>query len=207
VQPGVEGVEKLDGSFESNAEVLVPLVAGNLRLVYSEAFNEGAFERRGGHARSATLRQMAAAERKPVDDCASYLLPYSPYLQYDQALAEGVPIATGVIEGACRHLVQDRMNLTGARWSLTGAEAVLRLRALRSSNDFDAYWKFHEQQEYERNHASPLRRPPRAKNRPATDPVIATPPFHHAENRQKERSPVGGLRTHEATLMPKESQI
>jgi hypothetical protein len=46
------------------------------------------------------------------------------------------------------------MNLTGARWSLTGAEAVLRLRALRSSNDFDAYWKFHEQQEYERNHAS-----------------------------------------------------
>src|SRR5438045_5107396 len=45
-------------------------------------------------------------------------------------------------------------NLTGARWGLTGAEAVLRLRALRSSNDFDAYWKFHEQQEYERNHAS-----------------------------------------------------
>ena len=46
------------------------------------------------------------------------------------------------------------MNLTGARWSLTGGEAVLRLRALRSSNDFDAYWKFHEQQEYQRHHAS-----------------------------------------------------
>jgi hypothetical protein len=46
------------------------------------------------------------------------------------------------------------MNLTGARWSLTGAEAVLRLRALRSSDDFDSYWEFHEQQEYERNHAS-----------------------------------------------------
>lgn len=107
-----------------------------------------------GMRRSATLRKMAAAERKPVDECADYLLHYSPYLQYDQALAEGVPIATGVIEGACRHLVQDRMNLTGARWGLTGAEAVLRLRALRSSNDFDAYWQFHEQQEYERNHAS-----------------------------------------------------
>ena len=107
-----------------------------------------------GVRRSATLREMAAAERKPVDDCADYLLNYSPYLQYDKALAEGVPIATGVIEGACRHLVQDRMNLTGARWSLTGAEAVLRLRALRSSNDFDAYWEFHEQQEYERHHAS-----------------------------------------------------
>jgi hypothetical protein len=107
-----------------------------------------------GVRRSATLREMAAAERKPVDDCADYLLNYSPYLQYDKALAEGVPIATGVIEGACRHLVQDRMNLTGARWSLTGAEAVLRLRALRSSNDFDAYWEFHEQQEYERHHTS-----------------------------------------------------
>ena len=107
-----------------------------------------------GMRRSATLREMAAAERKSVDDCADYLLNYSPYLQYDKALAEGVPIATGVIEGACRHLVQDRMNLTGARWSLSGAEAVLRLRALRSSNDFDAYWEFHEQQEYQRHHAS-----------------------------------------------------
>ena len=107
-----------------------------------------------GMRRSATLREMAAAERKPVDDCADYLLNYSPYLQYDQALSQGVPIATGVIEGTCRHLVEDRMNLTGARWRLTGAEAVLRLRALRSSNDFDAYWKFHEQQEYKRHHAS-----------------------------------------------------
>ena len=69
-------------------------------------------------------------------------------------LAAGFPIATGVIEGACRHLVSDRMDLTGARWSLAGAEAMLRLRALRSSGDFDKYWRFHEQREYERNHAS-----------------------------------------------------
>jgi hypothetical protein len=107
-----------------------------------------------GMRRSATLRNMTTAERQPVDECADYLLHYSPFLQYDKALTEGVPIATGVIEGTCRHLVEDRMNLTGARWSLTGAEAVLRLRALRSSDDFDSYWEFHEQQEYERNHAS-----------------------------------------------------
>jgi hypothetical protein len=107
-----------------------------------------------GMRRSATLRNMTTAERQPVDECADYLLHYSPFLQYDKALAEGIPIATGVIEGTCRHLVEDRMNLTGARWSLTGAEAVLRLRALRSSDDFDLYWEFHEQQEYERNHAS-----------------------------------------------------
>ena len=108
----------------------------------------------GGMRRSATLRSMEAAERKPVDDCADYLLHYAPYLRYDKALSGGLPIATGVIEGACRHLVNDRMNVTGARWSLNGAEAVLRLRALRSSGDFDDYWEFHEICEYERNHAN-----------------------------------------------------
>ena len=144
-------VWKAAGAFFPNQEVepdrwtrgrLLEILRGKASLVAA------------GMRRSATLREMAAAERKAVDDCADYLLNYSPYLQYDRALAAGVPIATGVIEGACRHLVKDRMNVTGARWSLTGAEAVLRLRALRSSNDFDAYWEFHEQQEYERNHAS-----------------------------------------------------
>jgi len=72
-----------------------------------------------GIRRSATLRAIAAAERQAVDDCADYLINYAPYLQYDQVLAEGIPLATGVIEGTCRHLVEDRMNLTGARWSLT----------------------------------------------------------------------------------------
>jgi hypothetical protein len=106
----------------------------------------------GGMRRSATRRCLAAAARKPVDACARYLLNNSPYLRYDRYLSQGLPIATGVIEGACRHLVNDRMGVTGARWSLTGAEAVLRLRALRSSHDFDEYWTFHEAKEYERNH-------------------------------------------------------
>ena len=48
----------------------------------------------------------------------------------------GWPIATGVIEGACRHLVKDRMDITGARWGLPGAEAILKLRALLSNGDF-----------------------------------------------------------------------
>lgn len=84
--------------------------------------------------------------------CANYLKTYAPYLRYNRYLAQGFPIATGVIEGACRHLVKDRMDVTGARWSLAGGEAVLRLRALRSSQDFDEYWNFHEAREYERNH-------------------------------------------------------
>ena len=107
-----------------------------------------------GIRRSATLRQLSARVRKPADACANYLLTHAPYLRYDQYLAAGLPIASGVIEGACRHLVTDRMDLTGARWSLAGAEAVLRLRALRSSRDFDEYWGFHEAQEHQRNPAS-----------------------------------------------------
>jgi hypothetical protein len=106
----------------------------------------------GGMRRSATLRALSPKSRKPVDTCANYLLNKTPYLRYDQYLSRGFPIATGVIEGACRHLVKDRMEITGAKWRLSGAEAVLRLRALRSSHDFDEYWEFHEAQEYKRNH-------------------------------------------------------
>jgi hypothetical protein len=107
-----------------------------------------------GIRRSATFRKMGSAERKHVDDCADYLHKYEPYLHYEEALKRGVPIATGVIEGACGYLVEARMNRSGASWSLTGAEAVLRLRALRASGDFDKYWEFHENQEYQRNHAA-----------------------------------------------------
>jgi hypothetical protein len=103
--------------------------------------------------RKATVDRLSADRRKPVDKCADYLLKYADHLQYDRYLAAGYPIATGVIEGACRYLVGDRMELTGARWRLKGAEAVLKLRALRASGDFDAYWTFHEAREYQRNHA------------------------------------------------------
>ena len=70
------------------------------------------------------------------------------------ALAEGWPIATGVIEGACRHLVKDRFDITGARWSLDGAEAILKLRALTANGDFDDYWVYHLRKEHERIHQS-----------------------------------------------------
>ena len=59
-----------------------------------------------------------------------------------------------MIEGACRHLVKDRMDITGARWGLAGAEAILTLRALISHDDVDQYWTFHLAQEHCRVHAS-----------------------------------------------------
>lgn len=105
-----------------------------------------------GMRRSATLQMLT--KREAVDTCAAYLCKNKDLLHYHDALAAGFPIATGVIEGACRYLVRDRMDKTGARWSLLGAEAVLKLRALRRSGDWEAYWKFHVRAEHQRNHAS-----------------------------------------------------
>ena len=104
--------------------------------------------------RTATCRGLTAAARKPADTCADYIERYKAYVQYDAYLKAGLPIATGVIEGACRHVIRDRMELTGARWSLAGAEAILRLRSLRASGDMDAYWRHHEQRELARNHTA-----------------------------------------------------
>ena len=108
---------------------------------------------------SATKKKLTGSQREKVDKCADYLLKYSHYLCYEQYLHEGYPIATGVIEGACRHLVNDRMEITGARWRLERAEAVLRIRALRASGDFEQYWQFHQQEEFNRNHASKFENP------------------------------------------------
>ena len=107
-----------------------------------------------GMRKMATERLLRGQARKQVDKCADYLLKYASIVHYDQYLAQGLPIATGVIEGACRYLVKDRMEITGARWNLVGAEAVLCLRSLRASDDFQEYWQYHENRERERNHTS-----------------------------------------------------
>lgn len=105
-----------------------------------------------GIRRRATTARLAKAKRKNADACATYLTNKAPYLDYPTALAAGWPIATGIIEGTCRYLVADRMDITGARWSVDGAEAVLKLRAVRSNGDFDNYWTFHLNHERQRVH-------------------------------------------------------
>ena len=93
-----------------------------------------------------------AAKRDAAAKTAAYLHAKAPWLDYPAALAAGWPISSGVIEGACRYLVKDRMDITGARWGLDTAEAVLKIRALLANGDFDAYWAYHLQQEHQRNH-------------------------------------------------------
>ena len=164
--------------------------------------------------RAATVAGLSSDTRKPVDTCADYLLKYAPYLHYDRYLAAGYPIATGVIEGACRYLVRDRMELTGARWRLVGAEAVLKLRALRASRDFDAYWDFHEAREYQRNHAQryadgiapPVTEPPPSPSSPRPDgssslavPLAAPPgPPQAADEEEPHPSSIGITTAHAA---------
>lgn len=117
----------------------------------------------GSEQAAATISAAADAvglrpgSRKGINDAVGYLKNKAAYLRYDTALTEGFPIATGIIEGACRHLVKDRLDITGARWGLSGAEAVLKLRALRSNGDFDTYWAWHETQEFTRNHQARYR--------------------------------------------------
>ena len=108
-----------------------------------------------GHARkvAASIRRQATnarlhgARRQPAEEAANYLTNKTPYLDYPTALRNGWPIATGIVEGACRHLIKDRMDITGARWGLAGAEAILKLRALKANDDFEEYWRYHLHQE------------------------------------------------------------
>jgi hypothetical protein len=98
----------------------------------------------------ASAAGLKGSRRTGADACVRYLGNKHDYLRYDRALAAGWPIATGVIEGACRHLIADRLDIGGARWGLDGAEAVLTLRAVISNGDFREYWRFHLERGHQR---------------------------------------------------------
>ncbi|MEV4250278.1 hypothetical protein AB0J63_43600 [Streptosporangium canum] len=102
--------------------------------------------------RQARTAGLDSDQRKGLETCVKYLTAKRAYLDYAGALAAGWPIATGIVEGACRHLIADRLNITGARWGLDGAEAVLNSRTVISNGDFERYWTFHLQQEHQRVH-------------------------------------------------------
>jgi hypothetical protein len=103
-----------------------------------------------GIGQKATKRGIKGAQRKIIDGALGYLYANRDRMRYDRYLAEGLPIASGAVEGACKNLVKDRMERSGMRWKLPTAEAVLRMRALYLSDDFDEYWAFHIKQEQAR---------------------------------------------------------
>jgi hypothetical protein len=87
-----------------------------------------------------------------------------PFMDYAAYLARGWPIGTGVVEGACGHVVKDRMEQAGMRWTQKGAQAMLDLRAVRLTNDWDAYWEFHRHKEHERLYGQVQPLPARVEN-------------------------------------------
>ena len=105
-----------------------------------------------GMRQSATKRGLRGARLRAVESAAAYFHTNRDRMRYDLYLALGLPIASGVVEGACKNLVKDRMERTGMRWRLPGGEAMLKLRAIHLSSDMDEYWTFHKQQEQRRLH-------------------------------------------------------
>jgi hypothetical protein len=105
-------------------------------------------------ALAATLADptLTTSQRDAVQKAVGYYRRNRPYMRYDEYLARGWPIGTGVVEGACGHLVKDRMEQAGMRWTTAGAQAVLDLRAVRLTGDWDAYWQWHRQQQHERRY-------------------------------------------------------
>jgi hypothetical protein len=111
---------------------------------------------------AATLASVAARTRAnprkkhvdlaDVDRAVTYLENNRQHMKYDKALANGWPIATGLIEGSCRYVIEDRFGITGARWSPEGAEDILRIRAVVVNGDLDAYMRYYKQRYRDEHH-------------------------------------------------------
>jgi hypothetical protein len=115
---------------------LEPLVAGQADAVITALEEE------------ANDPNWTAAQRQAVRRTVGYYRRNRPYMRDDEYLAQGWPIGTGIIEGACRHLVNDRVEQSGMRQTKAGAQAVLNLRAVGFNAHWDRYWPFHRQPQY-----------------------------------------------------------
>ena len=115
-----------------------------LRILFGEA---GQVK---GIRQSITKRSLFGAKRQTLESVAGYLYANRSRMRYDEYLANGWPIASGPVEGACKNLIKDRMERSGMRWSETMAEAIVQLRAVYLSGDFDNYWRFHIEQDQQR---------------------------------------------------------
>ena len=88
-----------------------------------------------GMGLTATQRDLKGEALKAVTTACNYFETNLARMRYDEYLQAGYPIASGVIEGACRHLIKDRMEQGGMRWTLSGAKAMLNVRAIVASSE------------------------------------------------------------------------
>ena len=97
-----------------------------------------------------TKRKLKGTRRKMIREVTGYIERNQARMKYDEYLAAGYPIGSGVVEGACRHLVKDRLERAGMRWHPDGAQAMLNLRATYLNGEWDSFWSYHVEQEDER---------------------------------------------------------
>jgi len=104
----------------------------------------------GGLKQMATKQGLRGSRAQQLSAAIGYLERNRRFMRYAEYLAAGYPIGSGVAEGACRHLVKDRMELTGMRWRVPGAQAMLDLRAVQVNDDWDAFQQHRVEQERRR---------------------------------------------------------
>lgn len=103
-----------------------------------------------GLRRLGTTRGLSGHKKKRLRTICNYLEANAARMRYDEYLRKGYPIASGVIEGACRHYVKDRMERAGMRWSKAGARAMLDVRSEHLNGDWQAFHAFRVQHETRR---------------------------------------------------------
>jgi hypothetical protein len=97
--------------------------------------------------RQARAQGLKGAKQKTLSRICGYLSHNRQRMRYDEYLRLGYPIASGVIEGACRHLIKDRMERAGMHWSLEGAQAMLDVRSVWIGGQWEAFQEQRIQQE------------------------------------------------------------
>ena len=97
-----------------------------------------------------TTRGLTGAKRRQLHKACAFLKNNQHRMRYNEYLKAGYPIATGVIEGACRHVIKDRMERAGMRWQVPGAQAMLRLRTVSASGDWESFQRFRVESENQR---------------------------------------------------------
>jgi len=94
--------------------------------------------------------KLKGSKKEELRAIRGYIYNNAERMRYDKYLAAGYPIASGVIEGACRYVIKDRMERTGMRWTMAGAQTMLELRCVSVNEEQDAFISFHVTQENQR---------------------------------------------------------
>jgi hypothetical protein len=118
----------------------------------------------GGLKQMLTKHDLSNSKKYSLNQVIGYLERNRKHMRYEICLAQGYPIGSGVIEGACRNLINDRLELTGMSWMPQGAESIMRLRAVHINHDWESFWKHRRQHERRRLYGIDRRKSPEIRD-------------------------------------------